>query len=399
MRRVTLIGICIFFIFINLLNVYALGVSPGKRMVNYNPGNSLETYIEVHNNGEEKVVSIFVKGELAPYINIDNKEIKFNKGETVRNVPLTINIPSDINPGRKEAVIEISEEPTIRVIEGSTAIGARLQVLSFIVMDVPVSAKYASINLNIIPSETETKVSSVIANEGYELIQNAKLRTLIYRDNTLLNELESDIFSLLAGERKEITFDIALREGNYKIISVLNYDDKENKIDRKFKLEFKRLLEITAINVDQFNLGEIAKLGINVKNVGQYSVNDIYALLEIYDNKDKIAEMKSDLIEIKAGEDALLNVYWDTKNIRIGKYNAKVTLYYSDKKTENNLEIIVEENSIKTNLLTGGAVVDDDKKTKIKPMTFIAVVFVLMVIINIILFVRYKKRKKGLTIR
>ena len=388
------------FIFINILNVYAIGVSPGRRILDYNPDSIVETYIQIHNReGEKKTVDILVKGNLAQYITIDNKEIQFDKGETIKTVPLKIVIPRDLSPGRKEGIVEISEKETLDVVEDSTAIGARLQVLSFIILDVSVIGKYAGLNLNIVPNEVETKFLSTVVNEGRELIQSAKLMIHIYKSSTLINELESDTFSLLVGERKEITFNSVLDDGSYNIISVLNYDGKVYKVENKLKIDFKKLLEVISVGVDEFNLGEIAKIGINVKNIGQYKVDDLYAVMEIYGNRDKIAEITSERLEINIGENALLNVYWDTKNIRIGKYNAKVTLYYSDKKTENNLEIIVEENNIKTNLLTGGAVVDDDKKTRIKPMTFIAVVFVLIVIINIILFVRYKKRKKGLTIR
>ena len=403
MKRVILIEICIMLIFTSILNVYALGVSPGRRMIDYNPGSIVETYINIHNSdGEERTVSILIKGELTPYISIETKTIEFKIGENIKTIPVKINIPLDLAPGRKGAVIEISEdEPTFRTVESSTTINARLQVLSFIVMDIPVTGKYASLNINIKPEETETVFQANIENIGNEDIKNANLRVQIYKDNVLIDELKSEIFALLKEERKEISLRSVLDGGGYRIISTLNYDDKKNILEQGFEIRAEEFLELRSLSVGEFSLGNIAKFEIGVGNIGDYIIKDLYGVMEIFDNKNnKIAEIRSDNVDLSPNIESLINIYWDTKDVREGKYESKITLLFGNRMLEKDLEIVVEREGIKTNFLTGGIVIDEGKKMiKVKPVAFIIVVFILIIIINIILFIRYKKRQKDLRIR
>ena len=395
MRISLLSGICIFLILLNLFFVDALGVSPGRRLINYDFNNQIETYINIHNSdGKEKFVSIMIKGELAPYINIESNEIHFIEGEIIKKIPLIINIPLDITPGRKEAVIELSEKPELVKTESGTFINARLQVLSFIVLDIPVEGKYMSLSVDVTPSETETKFLITTINQG-ENVEEGMLTIRIYKNNILIEEFKSDTFSLSMGEKKSFEFRKSLDEGEYKLISILDYDGDQSKLEKTFNVEFGKLLEITDLGVKEFKLGEIANFVIGAKNLGKGNIDDLYAIIEIYDNNGRIAEIRSNTIEINPNDKSFINIYWDTKDIVEGKYKSIITLFYSGRDLKKDIEITVEKDKIIINSLTGGFLVGRDISNA-KKLSVVILIFILVIIVNIILLIKHRKREKRL---
>ena len=395
MRISLLSGICILLILLNIFFEDALGVSPGRRLINYDFNNQIETYINIHNSdGKEKFVSIMIKGELAPYINIENNEIHFIEGETIKKIPLVINTPLDITPGRKEAVLEISEKPEFLETESGTLINARLQVLSFIILDVPVEGKYMDLNVDITPSETETKFLATILNQG-ETVEKGMLTIRVYKNNLLVQEFKSNAFSLSMGEKKNFEFRKSFDEGEYKLISILDYDGEQSKLERIFNIEFGKLLEITSIDVKEFKLGEIANFVIGAKNFGKSNIDDLYAIIEIYDDNGIIAEVKSNTIEINPNDQSFINLYWDTKDIVEGKYKSVIKLLYGGRDLKKDIEITVEKDKIIVNSLTGGFLVSKDISNA-KKLSVVILIFILVIIINIILLIKHRKRKKRL---
>lgn len=393
MKKLNLIGFCIFLIFVNILDVYAIGVSPGRKIIDYNPDGPIEFDIRIHNQGgEEKEVSILIKGDLEKYLKPETREVKFNEGEEIKTIHLVLDLPLDISPGRKEGIIEITEKPDKNLVNEGVSVVAQLQVLSQVIVDIPIQGKYINLDVNINQNQLETQFLANIKNTGNEDADNVYLTIQIYKENSPIKELKSDAFSLNKDEIKTVNLNTSLEEGDYEIVFILTYDDKKNVVRKEFSIKTERNLDVIDVGVSQFILGGIAKFEILVENTGKYNIDGLIAKMEIYSlNGNKISEINSDRISINSNQQSKIDIYWDTKDIPEGSYKSKLILTYSDKVLQRDLELKVEKNRIKANLLTGGAV----KKIRLDStkVSIIVLIFILLIIVNVILyFLRYRKK-------
>ena len=117
----------------------AIGVSPTKQIVDFEPGLSKTMSITILNdqNQEMKAV-VYVRGDLANYTSIGNTLIEFKEGESSKTFSYELALPNDIGkPGPHESEIVIMEFPKeFGTGEEKTIIGAVGAVVSELVIRV-----------------------------------------------------------------------------------------------------------------------------------------------------------------------------------------------------------------------------------------------------------------------
>ncbi len=137
-------------LFLSFSSVDALTISPPLLEIIANPGEKIEEEIKVIcDPGEENipffpsVANFGAKGEggepdffeeerpysLAPWIKIDRSPIVFSEKRRRINVPFTIDIPEEAEPGGHYGVIFFSREPEIREEAVTLGIGGKLGAL------------------------------------------------------------------------------------------------------------------------------------------------------------------------------------------------------------------------------------------------------------------------------
>ncbi len=134
-------------------------------------------------------------------------------------------------------------------------------------------------------------------------------------------------------------------------------------------------LQPLTVAVKQFNLGEIAKFDILVKNT-QKTTTPAQAQIQLTNNKTTIANFNSTKENITQNQPKALLAYWDTTNTESGTYEGTLKLIANKETKEYPIKVIVTEKTIHTEIIgiTGKVVTktQEQPKKNQKKKTFIA---------------------------
>ena len=116
---------------------------------------------------------------------------------------------------------------------------------------------------------------------------------------------------------------------------------------------------ITAdIEATDAGIGETVYFTVSISNIGKEDINNIQAVIDIYEQDNKIAAVKTDSTSIKAGESAELKAEWIAQ-AEAGLYKTVANIDYdgNEKTVETEFkigELLIEILSIKTNKFKKG---------------------------------------------
>lgn len=395
--------IVLFLIVLSILiieDVSALGISPGKKTINFEPNLEQEITLTVYNNEHKDfTATIFTRGELGNYIELEQTELKFSSEETEKSFNYKIKSPEKIDkPGSHQAEIVVREISAAEEGE-DIIIGALIAVVSQLEVKVPFPGKYAVANLDIVnakPNE-EVKFFIRVSNLGEEDIENTTAKIIILDPNN--NEIaiiSTNSKSIKTKDRKELTgkWTANVTLGEYKVITIVCYDDLETIIESSFVIgEF--FINSLDISVKNFRLGQIAKFNILVENLANREIKDVAAQLLLFDeNENKVMDIKSTPINVKALDKKELIAYWDTESVKEGTYPGKIILSYEDKAAEKQIRTIVTANEIKTEIVGITAFAVAAPETEFKTNSVFVIIIVILILSNIAWFIYYKKLRK-----
>ena len=154
MKTLKNVGICMILLIFTLLivsDVFALGVSPARKIIEFSPELEIEVEFNVLNSeGKDMKVVIYVEGDnLDEEIIIDNPELIFSSGELQKSVKYNIKLPEKYDePGTHEIKIVAREIPVDKAFEG-TFVGASVAVVHIVRINVPYPGKYATVELKL----------------------------------------------------------------------------------------------------------------------------------------------------------------------------------------------------------------------------------------------------------
>lgn len=394
--------IILFFLIINIFslhNVGAIGITPGRTTMNFEPGLEREVSFSVVNTEHKDMnVVFFVRGALNQSITLHETFTEFSSDEESKSFSYSVRLPQSIDkPGRYDAEVVALELPK-DVKEKGSFVGATMAVVTQLYVFVPYPGKYAEAELNIVGNEQGQNLVFFVqvTNRGKLDIVNAKAIIDIY---TALNEklasIETDERSISSKERGELTaeWQADVNPGKYLAKVTLMYDDETLNFEKEFSIG-EMLLEISEIYVKDFELGGIAKFDIIVENKWGEELKDVYVNIVAYNEENEImADFKSPTQDIPALTKTKMVAYWDTAGVKAGTYNGKVILNYNQKTNERDVKIKVARNSIAIVGATGRVVVKGKGRLNLQNILIVAVI--VLIIINIIWFVVVRKRLLG----
>lgn len=401
MKHNKIITILVIFLLLMPL-VNALGVTPGRTTLNFEPNLEREVKFTILNNEHKNLrLAIYTRGDLADYIEISAGEIELKAEEGSKELSYRIKLPEKIEePGLHEAEIVIREITAEQ--KGEISIGAMQAVITQLHVYVPYPGKYIVAKLDIIGGKIDKKVRFFVPliNFGEEDVKSAKAEIIIMdMYEKVINKVETDEQSVPGKGRAELSAEMdpsPLLPGIYRIIARVAYDGLTTTAENTFYIKDFLLIPLD-ISVRDFTLGEIARFNILVENIGNINIKDAYSLM-ILDAKDgrNIANLKSVPTDFKPLEKKEIVSYWDTKDVKADEYEGKLILRYEDKTDERGIRTIVGKNSIQTEIIgvTGYAV----KEEALAPShaSPLVILVILLVIVNIGWFVFYfisRKRK------
>jgi len=378
-----------------LSNVLALGVSPGRTTFDFKPG--LERTIDViviNSDHLDAEIRTEIKGELGEYVSLKESTFDMGSGEDERQFSFDISLPGSLSPGlHKGEVIFIQSSGGG---EGDVLIGAELAVATQIFVHVPFPGKYLESELNIFGTEEKKTFVLVLVNRGEEVIEKASAEIgIVDAQGNEVASLESSEVSLKPGERKEVSavWDVNVPIGRYIANVVLDYDGNKVLLKKEFEVgQF--VLDLLQISVNDFSIGEVAKFNMIVENKWNEPISDAYAEMRVFDDEfNELANMKSATYSVPAGLRTTMVYYWDTKDIALGLYNANIILYYAGKKTQQDLKLDVDTDSI-TVIGLGYVISSEESGGDGGLVRILVIVIILLVLVNLLWFLVFRKRLK-----
>ena len=399
MKLTKKIGICMFFliliIFIN--NVSALGISPARKVVDFEPGLEDEIELKITNTENKKMtLVIYAEGEFSDLIGLKEYELRFEPGEEFKTIKYKYKLPDKIEvPGDHNVKIVAREVPNYDSI-ADTSIGASVAVVHQFKIKVPYPGKYVVPDIKVIETGRTDQIDFRIVGEnlGTQKIVNAKGIVDIFGfNNEKITTLETELISIEPNERGEfqLTWKGPINVGKYFAKLTMVYDGDVSYSEIVFEVGEKNV-EVIDIVVKNFKLGEIARFDILVENRWAEAVDDAFVELIVMDLSEEIGRFKSASEDIPALSKMELTAFWDSAGVEEGEYNFRIILNYDDEKVEKDVRTIVSLNSIKFDFFGTGAVVANSGG--VDKMDIMIGALVLLVMINIGWFFYFKKKKR-----
>lgn len=393
MNKIILFLVCIFM----MSSVCALGVSPGRTLLAFEPGLSKTVSFSVINSGTEDMnVVLAAQGDLSDYITISSGAISVLAAE---NKPLsyTINLPQRLEPGLHKGEVFIVEVPKESGAEGS-AVLATLAVVTQIHVNVPYPGKFAEAELVIYDADVGSDVQFIfpVSSRGEFDLTDVKANVDIY--NSLGEKVDSfntQSINIPGGEKKELVYawKANVPIGNYRAAASLIYDEGTIPLEATFSVGSKEL-ELQEISVNDFSLGEIVKLEMLVENKWSEMITGAHIETRIKnDEGDVVSSFDSAKYDIEALAKKTFVAYWDTAGVIAANYQAEVTIKYGDKSAVSNLEFQVSKNELKVVGLGYVISAEGDGGTNTLVIVLIVAV-VLLVLLNLLWFLLLRKKLK-----
>ena len=371
----------------------AIGITPGRTTIDFEPGLEKEIYFSVLNNEHKNMQVVFLlQGELNTSITLFDSSVELMPSEESKQFRYKIKLPEKLEPGLHVGEIVAFEIP--KSSAGGTYVGAAMAVVSQLYVYSACPGKCIDTSLNVLDAEQNSTATFIvpIINRGKVGIGEARAIIDIY---TSLNErvasVETDAWPIDAGARTELSakWDVNVNAGNYLAKVTVFYDGESKSFEKEFGIG-KNVLTIESILVHDFTLGEIAKLQILIENRWSQELKGVFANLLVY-NKDSqvMADVKSAADDIPALSRKELVAYWDTVGVEEGIYDGKLMVKYGKKSADRNLVLKISENSL--DISGVGYAIRPRGGKGIELSTILFVIVIILLVVNLAWFVFFRR--------
>jgi len=342
-------------IFVFLLvvgNAAALGITPGRTTINYENGLEQDVAFSILNNEHNNAqVVLTLQGELADSITLYESIINFEPSDDARQLKYRVKLPNSIalEPGLHSAEIVAMELPKKNA--DGTYVGATIAVVSQLHVYVACPGKCIEYDLSVLDAEENGTATFIIPvlNRGELGIGSIRAVIDIYNlDYDKKATITTDTREITAGGRTELSakWDVDVNPGNYLAKVSIFYDGETENFEKHFTVG-KNVLSIESILVNNFKLGQIAKLQILVENKFNQDLEDVFANLLVYNKNDQVmADIRSASEPIPSQSKKELIAYWDTVGVKKGEYDGKILVKYNGKSADKNLLLKISQNEL-----------------------------------------------------
>jgi hypothetical protein len=381
-------------------NALALGLAPGHVDITFEPNGQHRNTLKILNNDKADIqVILYVEGELAPYLKLDDSIITMMADEPEKYTSYTLTLPNSFEKQGLHTSNIVAR--AIPMAKGSDAtMSATVAIASQINVMVPYSGKYSEITLFSPNFEfgKESNFAVEARNLGTEDTLDAQVIIEIFGPmNNKITTLSSDKFQLQSKQKQLVTLkwnpDIGL--GNYRAVASLVYSGGSARDERQFSIG-KFTIDIVDITVKDFKLGGIAMFDIMLENRWNEKIPGVYGTVSVKDaNGKSYTSFKTATVDLNDNEKQSIQAYWDTKSVGPGSYKLDIVLSYLGQQSEKVFDIIVSTDKIQTNL--AGQVVSAEQKSTspvLQGIYILTFLVIALIILNVIIFFRKQKEKK-----
>lgn len=392
-KKIFLILILIF----SLYSVSGLGVTPARKTVDYVPGLEGSVGFSVLNSESKDIdLVVYSEGELSENVFLSESSFSMSADEKDKQLGYDYKLPSGLSPGVHTADIVVLQVPK-KSSGGDNYVGATLAVVTELYVQVPYPGKYAEAELNIInPGKgEEARFIIPVASRGKVGLADVYATIDIYNKlNGKVGSVASGSVSLEQGERKELVanWNASVEPGEYRAVVNVVYgreDGQTISLEKVFNVGSKEL-DLQSVEVNNFQLGGIAKLEMLVENKWGEPIKEAYVETNVYDSSGAVmANFKSANYDFDAFEKKSILAYWDTQGVKEGTYGTEVFLKHSSKSTQKAFELKVSQNDIQAVGL--GYVISSGESEGGSLVTILIIALVVLVLVNVLWFLVFRK--------
>jgi hypothetical protein len=315
----------------------------------------------------------YISGPIAKYMTID-RLTDSSTGMKQFNVKIKFPDSIELDPGLYVNHVGVREVGRPGgMVSALTAVQTKLRV-EVLSNEKAITAEFDAPDAN---EKSKMTFRVDVRSATYQYISMVTAKITIYDDeNNTLATFDTSKTSLESGQSKTLdsTWDnSALKPGNYRAEALVIFDGKTMLLEDKFKIGtlMIRINDYT----DQFVAYRINEFKVDIENVWNNPVNNIYA--ELFVEGEKV--LKTATINLNPWEKGTITSYWNVTH-EPGEYNGKIKLYYADTYSEKNIKVKVRED-IKLSAEHVYALI-------------IIILMVLVIIMGVFLTVLYSKQRR-----
>lgn len=333
--------IIVFFNF-NIVSA-SLGLTPAIIRTDFKPYDKFLINFNVIGADANQKLEVYASGDLSQYVRFDKVTLKGEDSFTSY-----IDLPGEIaKPGQHVVYIRVRE-----IKDSLEGIGTRLEIGAALVIKVPYPGKYAEIKtfyVNNTNAGEPVIFYSEVENLGKE---NLVLKPII---NVYSNNKKVDEFLLEKRDINHTTLEKFVKivengygVGVYNASISFDYGEIINK-STYFKVGS---LFVNIVNwSSKFIKGKINEFNIEIENNWNNDVKDVYAEVNVTHKNIQADFFKTPSIELRKWDKSVLKGFFNCENLEKGIYQANISLFYEDKKTEKVVDIEVSNPPFSNNLI------------------------------------------------
>jgi len=331
-------------------NASAIGISPGRIIMDFSP--NMEGVIDfcvINNEHKEFAADIYVKGDLADYITLNEKTYLFSPSTDSACLSFAYKLPKELPPGHHDSRIGAVESTATGNIEG-TGVAARVGVEMQWWVEAPFPGKFVTGTLSVPETSLVGKqvpIKLILKNAGKEPISAAKgVIDILGPQGEQIVRYEFPSISLAVAESKEQVFSWpgAPNPGEYTAKATIFYEGVASEIKRKFLIG-DLFIKITKLRAAAVAKGGIQALPIELQSFWNSKIDNVYAEVTIKTANGTVvaANLRSDIANIPPWGVTAVTAFWDTTNAETGKYTAEVRAFYQNRTSDASFNFDVVE--------------------------------------------------------
>ncbi len=336
-------------VFLLSVNVYALGISPSKIELDFQPNLKQEfEFLALNSLNVSFPVEVFISGELEQYTNFEKQNVVLEPYEN-RAFKFTLELPDEFDePGNHTADLVVLQKELIQTEGGDYTIGAVVSVRSPMIVFVPFDGPFVDVIFESRNVEIGKEVPFLITfnNLGTEPIDQINGEVIIFDSKEESVGSLTLKESLNLNEEKQITllWDSGDNTaGIYSAILKIDYSGGSSEEKAEFKLGsyFVDILEYQK----EIEKGKINKYESIILSTWNDPLQSVYAQLDI-NYLDELQVFKSESFALEGWENKTVTMFVDGTSMEKGTYPAKLSVFYGNTSTSINFDIEVITNRV-----------------------------------------------------